>query len=85
MSSTRTITRISSPSVSLSHPGRLALEDDELPGLDQEWRKLWNAHGSQLERADEVTIQEYRLAPGKYSFTYATYDGAYSFGIATGP
>ena len=78
MSSTLTTTRIFSPSASLVQSGRLAIDDDELPGIDLEWRKLWNDHGSQLDRADEVTIEEYRMAPGRYSFTYATYDGKYS-------
>lgn len=30
-----------------------------------------------MVRADEVTIEEYRLDPAKYSFSYPTYPGAW--------
>ena len=75
MSTTLTTTRVLSSPLSVTKPGRLALSEDELPGLDPEWRRLWNEHGSQLDRADEVTIEEYRAAPAKYSFTYANCEG----------
>jgi hypothetical protein len=56
-------------------PGRLAIQSDDYPGLDPEWRELWNKHGSSMVRADEVSIDEYRADPAKYSFTYPTYPG----------
>ncbi len=56
---------------------RLAVSEDEYQGLDPEWRSLWNEHGSSMVRADEVTIEEYRLDPAKYSFSYPTYPGAW--------
>lgn len=51
------------------------IQDEDFPGLDPEWRTLWNEYGSYLERADEVTLEEYRKDPSKYSFTYPTYPG----------
>lgn len=60
---------------SLPNLKRLELRHDEYPGLDQEWRRLWNNHGSSMIRADEVTIEEYRHDPRKYSFTYPTCQG----------
>lgn len=45
--------------------------------IDPEWRHLWEEHGSKVQRADLVTIDEVRHNPGKYSFTYATCSGMY--------
>ncbi|KAK4073048.1 hypothetical protein Purlil1_13175 [Purpureocillium lilacinum] len=60
---------------------RLAVSEDEYQGLDPEWRSLWNEHGSSMVRADEVTIEEYRLDPAKYSFSYPTYPGPEVFHV----
>ncbi|KAK8048210.1 hypothetical protein PG994_009940 [Apiospora phragmitis] len=51
------------------------IPEDAYPGLDPEWRELWNTHGSHIMRSDEVTLEEYRKDPAKYSFSYATYNG----------
>ncbi|KAG5805148.1 hypothetical protein H9Q74_010714 [Fusarium xylarioides] len=60
---------------------RLEIGPDEYRGLDPEWRKRWNTHGSSMIRADEVSIEEYRLKPAKYSFTYPTYKGPEVFHV----
>ncbi|UNI16588.1 hypothetical protein JDV02_003014 [Purpureocillium takamizusanense] len=66
----------------ISHTaGRLAVTDKEYDGLDPEWRALWNEHGSSMVRADEVSIEEYRLDPAKYSFSYPTYPGPEVFHV----
>ncbi|KAM5350189.1 hypothetical protein ACJ41O_006694 [Fusarium nematophilum] len=80
MTRTATITTTNS-TIPLSSPGRLEIRDDEYPGLDPEWRHLWNAHGNSMVRADEVSIQEYRADPAKYSFTYPTYPGPKVFHV----
>lgn len=54
---------------------RLSIPDWLLPGLDPEWVNLWETYGSQMVRADEVTIEEYRKNPGAHSFTYPTFEG----------
>lgn len=46
-----------------------------LPGLDPEWIELWNAHGSKVVPASEVSIEDFRKCPQKYSFTYPTSRG----------
>ncbi|VUC29627.1 unnamed protein product [Clonostachys rosea] len=58
--------------------GRLTISAEAYPGLDPEWISLWNDHGSSMVRADEVTIEEYRRDPAKYSFTYPTCPGMQS-------
>ncbi|KAH7241355.1 Alpha/Beta hydrolase protein [Fusarium tricinctum] len=75
--STTTTTTTAAQEVTSSLPSlkRLELRHHEYPGLDQEWRQLWNVHGSSMVRADEVSIEEYRLDPAKYSFTYPTCGG----------
>ncbi|KNB01683.1 hypothetical protein FOXG_04877 [Fusarium oxysporum f. sp. lycopersici 4287] len=60
---------------------RLEIGPDEYSGLDPEWQKLWNTHGSSMIRADEVSIEEYRLNPAKYSFTYPTWKGPEVFHV----
>lgn len=55
--------------------GSRTIPDDAYPGLDPEWRALWNTHGSHIVRSDEVTLEEYRKDPAKYSFSYATHAG----------
>lgn len=75
MSTTTTTTATQEITSSLPSLKRLGLRHDEYPGLDQEWRQLWNIHGSSMVRADEVNIEEYRLDPAKYSFTYPTCRG----------
>lgn len=59
----------------LSQSGRLAISPNKYNGLSPEWRSMWNEHGSFMVRADEVTIEEYRVDPAKYSFTYPTCQG----------
>ncbi|KAK8118257.1 Alpha/beta hydrolase fold-3 [Apiospora kogelbergensis] len=51
------------------------IPEDAYPGLDPEWRAMWNAHGSHIIRSDEVTLDEYRKDPAKYNFAYATCTG----------
>ncbi|KAF7190095.1 Arylesterase [Pseudocercospora fuligena] len=46
-----------------------------LPGLDPEWVKLWNDHGRQHVRADEVTLEEYRKDPAAHTFSHASWTG----------
>ncbi|KXJ87922.1 alpha/beta hydrolase fold-domain-containing protein [Microdochium bolleyi] len=46
-----------------------------LPKLDPEWIKLWTEHGTTKQRADEVTVADYRRDPAAYSFTYPMYPG----------
>ncbi|KAI1612053.1 hypothetical protein EDD37DRAFT_651280 [Exophiala viscosa] len=43
--------------------------------LDPEWVKMWNEHGLNQKRADEVDIEEYRQNPAAHSLTYPTYPG----------
>lgn len=52
-----------------------SIPEDAYPGLDLEWRVLWNTHGSHIMRSDEVALEEYRKDPAKYSFSYATHKG----------
>lgn len=47
------------------------IPEDAYPGLDPAWRALWNTHGAHLPRSDQVSLQEYRANPSKYSFTHA--------------
>lgn len=54
---------------------RLAIPEESYPGLDPEWRTLWNEFGSHMVRSDEVTLEDYRSEPEKYSFSYPTYSG----------
>ncbi|KAK7908781.1 CAZyme family CE10 [Apiospora marii] len=51
------------------------IPEDAYPGLNWKWRELWNTHGSQVTRPDEVTIAEFRRDPAKYTFSYATQSG----------
>ncbi|KAK6849314.1 CAZyme family CE10 [Apiospora arundinis] len=51
------------------------IPEDAYPGLDPEWRDMWNTYGSYIKRSDEVTLEEYRQDPAKYSFSYPTYAG----------
>ena len=60
----------------LSKPGRLAIPPKKYEGLSPEWRSMWNEHGSSMIRADEVTIEEYRADPAKYTFAYPTCPGS---------
>ncbi|KAG4287378.1 hypothetical protein FPRO06_05030 [Fusarium proliferatum] len=76
-----TTTAIEEVTASFPSLKRLEIRPDEYPGLDPEWRKLWNTHGSSMIRADEVTIEEYRLNPANYSFTYPTYKGPEVFHV----
>lgn len=55
---------------------RLSIPDHLIPGLDPEWVKLWEEHGSSMVRADEVSIEEYRADPAAHSFTYPTFSGS---------
>lgn len=55
--------------------GRLSIPDHLLAGLDPEWVELWEKHGSGMTRADELTIEEYRMNPSAYSFTYPVFPG----------
>jgi len=57
-----------------------SLEPNQIPqkfvtGLDPEWILLWNEHGSKVTPASQVTIEEYRQCPEKYSFMYPTWRG----------
>jgi hypothetical protein len=54
---------------------RLTIKNEHLAGLDPEWVELWNTHGANMVRADEVTLEKYRENPSLYSFTYPTYAG----------
>lgn len=45
--------------------------------LDPDWAMLWEEHGSKVERADLVSIDEVRQNPSKYSFTYPTSPGTH--------
>ncbi|KAJ5160723.1 Alpha/beta hydrolase fold-3 [Penicillium canariense] len=54
---------------------RLSIPDHLLPGLDREWVTLWEKYGSQMVRADEVSIEEYRKNARAHSFTYPTFSG----------
>ena len=65
------------PVTSLAHAGR---NSNQIPekfrkGLDPEWIELWNSHGSKVVPASTVTIEEFRMDPQKYSFTYPTWRG----------
>ncbi|KZL75306.1 alpha/beta hydrolase fold protein [Colletotrichum tofieldiae] len=55
--------------------GRLEVSAADYPGIDLEWVRLWNEHGGAMVRADEVTIEQYRDSPARYSFTYPTWKG----------
>lgn len=74
MSTTKTETE-QPETLRLSRSGRLAISPNKYDGLSSEWRSMWNEHGSFMVRADEVTIEEYRVDPAKYSFTYPTCSG----------
>ncbi|KAF5253724.1 hypothetical protein FANTH_1416 [Fusarium anthophilum] len=76
-----TTTAIEEVTASFPSLKRLEIRPDEYPGLDPEWRNLWNTHGSSMVRADEVNIEEYRLNPAKYGFTYPTYKGPEVFHV----
>ncbi|KAF5984241.1 d-amino-acid oxidase [Fusarium coicis] len=76
-----TTTAIEEATASFPSLNRLEIGPDEYAGLDPEWRKLWNTHGSSMVRADEVSIEDYRLNPAKYSFTYPTYQGPEVFHV----
>ncbi|KAK5110938.1 hypothetical protein LTR62_005476 [Meristemomyces frigidus] len=52
-----------------------AIPESLVNKLDPEWVKLWNDHGRYQQRADEVSIEEYRKDPAAYSFTYPTWPG----------
>lgn len=43
--------------------------------LDPEWVEMWNAHGGRHRQAEEVGIEEVRMNPAAYSFTYPTWTG----------
>ncbi|KAF2021448.1 hypothetical protein BU24DRAFT_438531 [Aaosphaeria arxii CBS 175.79] len=58
-----------------SKKSRLAIKQEHLAGLDPEWISLWNTYGADMIRADEVSIEEFRKDPAKYSFTYPTCAG----------
>ncbi|CAL5869776.1 uncharacterized protein PFLUO_LOCUS4006 [Penicillium psychrofluorescens] len=60
---------------------RLSIPKKLLRGLDPEWVGLWETHGSSMVRADEVSIEEYRKNPAKYSFTYPTFAGPSVFHV----
>lgn len=47
-------------------------------GLDPEWISLWLEHGSKVTPASQVTVEEFRQCPEKYSFTYPTWQGEHS-------
>ncbi|KAK1988195.1 Alpha/Beta hydrolase protein [Colletotrichum cereale] len=68
-------TNLNNQSSSKSDNGRLAFSAADYPGIDLEWVRLWNEHGAAMTRADEVTIEEYRKSPARYSFTYPTCQG----------
>ncbi|CAM1509512.1 Fc.00g032510.m01.CDS01 [Cosmosporella sp. VM-42] len=72
---TTSATVTTTATIPLAKPGRLAISQDRYKGLDPEWRAMWNNYGSSMVRADEVTIEEYRSNPARYSFTYPTYSG----------
>lgn len=74
MSATKTETE-RPETLRLTQSGRLAISPNKCDGLSPEWRSMWNEHGSFMVRADEVTIEEYRVDPAKYSFTYPTCSG----------
>ncbi|KAI9150451.1 esterase lipase [Paramyrothecium foliicola] len=65
----------------LPTPKRLAVSGTQYKGLDPEWSRLWNDHGSDMVRADEVTLEEYRQNPAVHSFTYPTYPGPEVFHV----
>ena len=48
-----------------------------LSGLDPEWKRLWEEHGSKVIRADEVSVFELRKNPARYDFRYAKYSGKF--------
>lgn len=54
---------------------RLAIKTRHLAGLDPEWVELWNNYGANMVRADELSLEDYRKDPAKYSFTYPTCAG----------
>jgi hypothetical protein len=54
---------------------KTAIPEEWLSRLDPEWVTLWNEHGRDLKRADEVDVALYRKDPSSYSFTYPTWPG----------
>jgi hypothetical protein len=54
---------------------KTAIPEEWLPRLDPEWVTLWNEHGRDLKRADEVDVALYRKDPSSYSFTYPIWSG----------
>ncbi|KAL0933972.1 alpha beta hydrolase fold protein [Colletotrichum truncatum] len=56
-------------------PGRLQISEEDYPGIDAEWVRMWNEYGGSMVRADEVSIEKYQENPGQYSFTYPTWTG----------
>ena len=71
-SSTATVTR-QVPQIRLST--QYSIPDVYHKRIDPEWAELWEKHGKYVDRADLVSIHEFRKNPAKYSFTYATHDG----------
>ncbi|PVI05978.1 hypothetical protein DM02DRAFT_724747 [Periconia macrospinosa] len=63
------------------HLPRLAIDRTKFAGLDPEWIELWETHGANMIRADEVSIEEYRKNPALYSFTYPTCAGPEVFHV----
>ncbi|KAF3003449.1 hypothetical protein E8E13_002636 [Curvularia kusanoi] len=60
---------------------RLAIKKEHLVGLDPEWVNLWHKHGAHMVRADELSLEEYREDPARYSFTYPTCAGPDVFNV----
>lgn len=52
-----------------------AIPPEWIPRLDLQWVALWNDHGAEKFRADEVSVEAYRRDPEAYSFTYPTWSG----------
>jgi len=82
MQLTNTLTRATSspqPRVLLSpeksHDAIEFIPEQFRKGLDPEWVELWVSHGRRIIPASEVSIEEYRLSPAKYSFTYPVWKG----------
>lgn len=52
--------------------------DDLLDIMDPEWVKMWDEHGANKLRADEVSVEVYRQNPAAYTFSYAAWKGKYA-------
>ncbi|KAF7554207.1 hypothetical protein G7Z17_g3068 [Cylindrodendrum hubeiense] len=74
-------TPVPAATIPLSSSGRLQIPPHQYKGLDPEWRALWDNHGGSMVRADEVTLEDYRADPAKYSFTYPTCPGPEVFHV----